>query len=50
MAEDLGEPKVAIAEQLGVSRPAMTKLVRRGNKVEKELGVFLVNGGLRRSS
>ena len=41
MAEGLGEPKAAIAEQLGVSRPAMTKLVRRGKEVEKELGVFL---------
>ena len=39
MAEDLGEPKAAIAAQLGVSRPAMTKLVRRGKEVERELGL-----------
>ena len=41
MNQDLGEQKSRIAELLNVSRMAVTKLVRRGAEVEKELGVGL---------
>ena len=41
MVEDLGESRAEVAERLGVSRPAMTKLVRRGRDIEEELGVSL---------
>ena len=41
MVDDLGESQALMAKRLGVSRPAMTKLVRRGRDVEEGLGVSL---------
>ena len=41
MVEDLGESRAEVAKRLGVSRPAMTKLVRRGRELEEDLGVSL---------
>ena len=41
MSEDLGKPKALIAAFLGVSRPAVTKLVKKGAQVEAEMGVEL---------
>ena len=41
MVEDLGKSRAEVAERLGVSRPAMTKLVRRGQELEEDLGVSL---------
>jgi hypothetical protein len=42
LSEDLGMRKSEIAEELGVSRAAMGRLVKRGEQVEKELGVSLL--------
>jgi len=41
MVKDLGESRADMAGRLGVSRPAMTKLVRRGQEIEEEFGVSL---------
>jgi REP element-mobilizing transposase RayT len=39
MCVDIGELQAIMAEKLGVSRPGMSKLVKRGRAVEGELGV-----------
>ena len=41
ISDDLGEQKANIAEWLGVSRMAVTKLVRRGAEIESDLGACL---------
>ena len=43
LVEDLGEQCATVAVRLGVSRSGVTRLVRRGRAVEKELGVTLDN-------
>ena len=44
ISDDLGEQKARIAEWLGVSRMAVTKLVRRGAEIESDLGACLDAG------
>ncbi len=44
ISDDLGEQKARIAEWLGVSRMAVTKLVRRGAEIDSDLGACLDAG------
>jgi predicted DNA binding protein len=40
---DLGSSQIALSEKLGISKPAVSAAVRRGEKIVKTIGYELIS-------